>query len=93
MGVCFACGVTPSCAAVMVVQALKKVDLALPATWAVAVALLLVAATAALQGAAPLSLPVLGCAAAAAAAALLHLGLTKFRDQFFMADYVHAEMD
>jgi len=77
----------------LVVQALKTVDLALPATWAAAVALLLVAATAALQGAAPLSLPVLGCAVGAAAAALLHRGLNKFRHQFFFIDYVHAEKD
>jgi hypothetical protein len=75
----------------MMVQALKKVDLALPATWAAAVALLLVAATAALQGAALLSPQVLGCGIAAAAAALLHRGLNKFRDQFFFIDYVHAE--
>ncbi len=74
-------------------QALKRVEFALPATWAAAAAALLVAAVAAASGAALLSPRVAGAAAAAVVFALLHRALVQFKQLFIFTDYVHADVD
>jgi hypothetical protein len=79
-------------AAVLLLQALKRVDFALPATWAAAAVALLMAGVAAASGAALLSPRVAGAAAAALVFALLHRGLVQFRKLFIFTDYVHAEV-
>jgi hypothetical protein len=75
-----------------VLQALKKVDLALPATWAAAAGFLVVAAVAAASGAPVLSAKVVGAAGLAALLAMLHRGLAQFRNLFIFTDYVHADV-
>lgn len=73
-------------------QALKRVDFALPATWAAAAAALFMAGVAAASGAAVLSPHVAGAAAAAVVFALLHRALVQFKKLFIFTDYVHAEV-
>ncbi|KAF8073221.1 hypothetical protein HT031_000882 [Scenedesmus sp. PABB004] len=73
-------------------KALKRIDLALPLTWAAAAAALLVAGVAAASGAPLLSGRVAGGAAAAALLALLHRSLAGFRELFVFRDYVHADV-
>ncbi|GBF96942.1 hypothetical protein Rsub_09022 [Raphidocelis subcapitata] len=73
-------------------KALARIDAALPLVAAAGIALLAAAAIAAATGAAPpLGWRVLGAAAGAAAAALLHRKLSEFRTLFIFTDYVHAE--
>lgn len=74
-------------------KTLKRVEFALPATWAAAAAAVLVAGVAAASGAAVLSLPVAGAAAAAVVFALMHRALVQFKKLFIFTDYVHADMD
>ena len=74
-------------------QALKRVEAALPLTWAAAAAALLVAGVAAASGAPLLSGKVAGAAGIAAVCALLDRGLVRFRELFIFTDYVHADMD
>lgn len=76
-----------------VLQALKRVEFALPATWAAAATALLVAGVAAASGAAVLSPRVAGAAVAAVVFALMHRALVQFKKLFIFTDYVHAEMD
>jgi hypothetical protein len=73
-------------------QALKRINLALPVTWAAAAAALLVAGVAAATGVPLLSWSVAGAAGAAALLALVHRSLNKFRDLFIFTDYVHADI-
>lgn len=73
-------------------QALKRVDLALPLTWAAAAAAALVAGVAAASGVPLLSPRVAGAAAAALLLAVIHRSLNKFRDLFIFTDYVHADV-
>ncbi|WIA09707.1 hypothetical protein OEZ85_009091 [Tetradesmus obliquus] len=73
-------------------QALKRINLALPATWAAAAAALLVAGVAAATGAPLLSWNVAGAAAAAVLLALAHRSLNKFKELFIFTDYVHADV-
>lgn len=54
---------------------------------------MLVAGVAAASGAAVLSLPVAGAAAAALVFALMHRALVQFKKLFIFTDYVHADMD
>jgi hypothetical protein len=84
----FSCGAL--CCAVL--QALKQVEFALPATWAAAAASLLVAAVSAASGAALLSPHVAGTAAAAVVFALMHRALVQFKQLFIFTDYVHADV-
>ncbi|KAF6256401.1 hypothetical protein COO60DRAFT_1640750 [Scenedesmus sp. NREL 46B-D3] len=73
-------------------QALKRITLALPVTWAAAAAALLVAGVAAATGAPLLSWSVAGAAGAAVLLALAHRSLNKFKDLFIFTDYVHADI-
>ncbi len=73
-------------------QALQRVELALPVTWAAAVAAALLAAVSAAAGAPLVSVRVLGAAAAAAALAALHRGLVWFKSLFIFTDYCHADV-
>lgn len=73
-------------------QALKRVDTALPLTWAAAAAALLIAGVSTASGAPLLSANVAGATAAAAILALLFRGLKQFRQLFFFTDYVHADV-
>lgn len=74
-------------------QALKRVEFALPATWAAAAAALLMAGVAAASGAAVLSPRVAGAAAAALVFALAHRALVQFRKNFYFVDYDHSAID
>jgi hypothetical protein len=53
----------------------------------------LVAGVSAASGAPLLSAAVAGAAGVAAALALLHRGLVRFRELFVFTDYVHADVD
>jgi hypothetical protein len=74
------------------VQALKRVEFALPASWAAAAASLLVAAVSAASGAAALSAQVLVPAVASVVFALAHRALVQFKQLFIFTDYIHAEV-
>jgi hypothetical protein len=73
-------------------QALKRVEFALPASWAAAAASLLVAAVTAASGAAAVSLQVAVPAALSVVFALLHRALVQFKQLFIFTDYIHAEV-
>eukprot|EP00878_Enallax_costatus_P019039 GHUV01020074.1.p2 GENE.GHUV01020074.1~~GHUV01020074.1.p2 ORF type:complete len:151 (+),score=48.51 GHUV01020074.1:1532-1984(+) len=73
-------------------KALKRIDTALPVTWAATAAAILVAGVSAASGTPLLSANVGGAVAAAAVLALMHRGLKQFRQLFFFTDYVHADV-